>query len=59
VTMSGVQQRFGWNRERAASTVDALLKECMALVDDGAPDGERRYWLPAIMPNDDRASGAS
>ena len=60
MTMSGIEQRLGWNRERAASTVDAMLKECMALVDDGAPDGHRRYWLPAISPTDNvRARGGS
>ena len=50
VTVSGVEQRLGWNRERVASTLDALLSQQIALIDDGAKDGRRRYWLPAISP---------
>ena len=36
----------GWSSERADACLQQLLAEGQALVDDGAPDGERRFWFP-------------
>ena len=36
----------GWGAERADACLQQLLAEGQALVDDGAPGGERRFWFP-------------
>jgi len=55
VTMQEVQGGLGWDFTRAEQVLSGLLKEQMAMVDDGAPDGLRRYWFPCVsFPTGDR-----
>ncbi|PNW70123.1 hypothetical protein CHLRE_17g706650v5 [Chlamydomonas reinhardtii] len=38
----------GWSAGRADDTLQALTREGLAWVDDGAPDGVRLYWFPCL-----------
>jgi ESCRT-II complex subunit VPS22 len=38
--------------------LEALLKEGLAMVDDGAPGGERLYWFPALSGGSSGGGGA-
>ncbi|WIA20184.1 hypothetical protein OEZ85_006032 [Tetradesmus obliquus] len=40
----------GWSSQRCERVLAELLKEGMAMIDDGAPDKIRLYWFPALMP---------
>lgn len=40
--------KAGWNQTRAQDCLDGLLKEGLAMIDDGAPDGVRLFWFPAV-----------
>lgn len=39
-----------WDRARAQRACDALIRDGMAWLDADAPDGMRRYYLPALWP---------
>eukprot|EP00879_Flechtneria_rotunda_P020502 GHRR01021571.1.p1 GENE.GHRR01021571.1~~GHRR01021571.1.p1 ORF type:complete len:247 (+),score=73.94 GHRR01021571.1:298-1038(+) len=41
--------RAGWSHQRCNQVLEELLKEGLAMVDDGAPDGVRLYWFLALM----------
>jgi len=43
-----VERRLSWSSGRAADALETLLKEGLAMIDDGHPDGKRRYWFPCI-----------
>ncbi|GFR48530.1 hypothetical protein Agub_g10425 [Astrephomene gubernaculifera] len=40
----------GWPASRAEGVLQALMREGIAWVDDGAPDGVRLYWFPCLGP---------
>lgn len=48
VSLEGVMQERGWVRIRVVQALDTLLRDGFAMVDDGAPDGVRLYWLSAV-----------
>eukprot|EP00252_Welwitschia_mirabilis_P007804 TRINITY_DN1951_c0_g1_i2.p1 TRINITY_DN1951_c0_g1~~TRINITY_DN1951_c0_g1_i2.p1 ORF type:complete len:220 (-),score=45.92 TRINITY_DN1951_c0_g1_i2:299-958(-) len=48
VTMEEVQVSLSWSPGRTGDALDALLKEGLAMIDDGHPDGRRRFWFPCI-----------
>lgn len=50
VTQAGLQTSLGWTPSRAARSLETLLKEGMAWIDDQAKDGVRRYWFPSVRP---------
>lgn len=41
--------RAGWASQRCERVLAELLKEGLAMIDDGAPDKVRLYWFPALM----------
>eukprot|EP00899_Mesostigma_viride_P024472 jgi/Mesvir1/5209/Mv15340-RA.1 len=47
VTVHGLVQALGWTPGRVQDVLDSLLKEGLALVDDGAPDRVRQFWFPS------------
>lgn len=52
-------QRAGWQAERADQCLQQLLRDGMALIDDGAPDGVRLYWFPAVSSSGGSAGGGA
>jgi len=38
----------GWAAPRVAAALEALLRDGLAMVDDGAKDGVRLHWYPAL-----------
>lgn len=40
-----------WSDTRASETLSALLKEGLAMVDNGAPDGKPLMWFPCLQYN--------
>ena len=59
VTVAEVTERKAWVAGRATDALDALLKEGLAMIDDGDADGVRRYWFPCFDTMDDGAAVAS
>ncbi|KAI5058956.1 hypothetical protein GOP47_0025275 [Adiantum capillus-veneris] len=48
VTVEEVERALSWPHGRAIDSLEVLLKEGLAMVDDGDADGKRRYWFPCI-----------
>lgn len=48
VSKQDVMSRAGWTATRAEDVLQAMLKEGLAMVDDGAPDRVRLFWFPAV-----------
>ncbi|KAL3639952.1 hypothetical protein CASFOL_014920 [Castilleja foliolosa] len=46
VTVDEVERRLSWSSGRATDALETLLEEGLAMIDDGAKDGRRRYWFP-------------
>lgn len=54
VTLPQAMAQLQWSETRAEENLWALVKEGLALIDDGSPDGTRLYWFPLV----DTAPGA-
>ncbi|OAY68050.1 vacuolar protein sorting-associated protein 22 homolog 1 [Ananas comosus] len=50
VTVEQVQKALSWSSGRATDALETLLKEGLAMIDDGHRDGKRRYWFPCVAP---------
>ncbi|KAG0501518.1 hypothetical protein HPP92_001590 [Vanilla planifolia] len=48
VTVEEVEKRLSWPSGRAMDALETLLKEGLAMIDDGHKDGRRRYWFPCV-----------
>ncbi|KAF6261148.1 subunit of ESCRT-II complex [Scenedesmus sp. NREL 46B-D3] len=48
ISAAELASRVGWSSQRSERVLAELLKEGMAMVDDGAPDKVRLYWFPAL-----------
>lgn len=48
VTVEEVERELSWRSGRAIDALELLLKEGLAMVDDGDPDGKRHYWFPCV-----------
>ncbi|KAJ7571125.1 hypothetical protein O6H91_01G149900 [Diphasiastrum complanatum] len=48
VTSEEVQVSLMWHSGRVIDTLETLMKEGLAMVDDGHPDGIRRFWFPCV-----------
>lgn len=48
LSISDVCSKAGWAAKRAEDVLEALLREGLAMIDDGAPDRTRLYWFPAV-----------
>lgn len=48
VMVEEVETEFSWPYGRAVDSLEILLKEGLAMVDDGHSDGKRRYWFPCV-----------
>lgn len=46
-----LMQDLKWSETRASETVLALLKEGLAMIDKGAPDGKPLLWFPCLQYN--------
>ena len=41
-------QALNWSEVRRRETLQAMLKEELAMVDDQGPSGHRLYWFPCL-----------
>lgn len=48
VTIGNLVSELHWTADRATAACSALVRDGFAWVDDGAPDGVRRYYAPAV-----------
>jgi ESCRT-II complex subunit VPS22 len=48
VTVQEVENELTWKAGRALDALENLMREGLAMVDDGHPDGKRRYWFPCV-----------
>ncbi|XP_042406458.1 vacuolar protein sorting-associated protein 22 homolog 1-like isoform X2 [Zingiber officinale] len=48
VTIEELEKRLSWSSGRAIDALETLLKEGLAMIDDGHKDGKRRYWFPCV-----------
>ncbi|KAK1267973.1 hypothetical protein QJS04_geneDACA022883 [Acorus gramineus] len=48
VIVDEVEKRLSWSSGRAIDTLETLLEEGLAMIDDGHRDGRRRYWFPCV-----------
>ncbi|KAK3265517.1 Vacuolar protein sorting-associated protein SNF8 [Cymbomonas tetramitiformis] len=48
ITEKEVNENLGWPSRRFDLVMDGLLKDQVAMIDDGAPDHLRRYWFPCL-----------
>ena len=46
-----LMQNLQWSKTRASETLSGLLKEGLAMVDAGAPDGKALIWFPCLQYN--------
>ncbi|CAM6097855.1 unnamed protein product [Calypogeia fissa] len=53
VTVEDVQQSLSWTTGRVTDALEALLKEGLAMIDDGHPSGRRHYWFPCVSIAED------
>ncbi|KAF2912055.1 hypothetical protein DAI22_11g227266 [Oryza sativa Japonica Group] len=53
VTVEQVKRKFSWSTGRAIDVLETLLKEGLAMIDDGHRDGKRRYWFPCATLSSD------
>ena len=44
-----LMQKLRWSHTRATETLSNLLKEGLALLDEGSPDGKLLYWFPCLQ----------
>lgn len=44
-----LMQKLRWTRVRASDTLTNLLKEGLAMLDEGAPDGKPLFWFPCLQ----------
>ncbi|KAL3683962.1 hypothetical protein R1sor_001984 [Riccia sorocarpa] len=52
VTAEDIVNRFSWRRGRVVDALETLMKDGLVMVDDGHPDGKRRYWFPCVNTMD-------
>ncbi|XP_078173155.1 EAP30/Vps36 family protein [Carex rostrata] len=48
VTVDQLEQTLSWTSGRATDALQALLKEGLAMIDDGHRDRRLRYWFPCV-----------
>ena len=46
-----LMQSLKWSDTRASETLSAVLKEGLAMLDTGAPDGKPLTWFPCLQYN--------
>lgn len=51
--------RAGWARERCDKVLAELLREGLAMIDDGDPSGQRLYWFPALAATSSSSAAAA
>ncbi|VAI37507.1 unnamed protein product [Triticum turgidum subsp. durum] len=56
VTVEQVEKEFLWSTGRAIDALETLLKEGLAMIDDGHRDGKRRHWFPCVTLRSDASS---
>ncbi|CAN6460193.1 unnamed protein product [Victoria cruziana] len=57
VTVEEVEKNLGWPHGRVIDALETLLKEGLAMVDDGHRDRKRRYWFPCVASISASATG--
>lgn len=53
-----LMQKLRWNQTRASETLSNLLKEGLAMLDEGAPDGKPLFWFPCLQNSGQAATSA-
>ncbi|CAD6218449.1 unnamed protein product [Miscanthus lutarioriparius] len=53
VTVEQVEREFSWSTGRAIDALETLLKEGLAMIDDGHRDDKQRYWFPCVTVSSD------
>lgn len=48
VSPADLAARAVWGKERCDKVLSEMLREGLAMIDDGAPDRVRLYWFPAL-----------
>ncbi|XP_010268373.1 PREDICTED: vacuolar protein sorting-associated protein 22 homolog 1 isoform X1 [Nelumbo nucifera] len=48
VTVEEVERQLSWSSGRVTDCLETLLKEGLAMIDDGHKDRKRRYWFPCV-----------
>ncbi|KAJ3692732.1 hypothetical protein LUZ60_011827 [Juncus effusus] len=48
VTVDQLERNLSWTSGRAIDALQTLLKEGLAMIDDGHKDGKRRFWFPCV-----------
>ncbi|CAG9461983.1 unnamed protein product [Pedinophyceae sp. YPF-701] len=49
-SVAALCRELGWEEYRAEDVLRATLRDGLAMLDEGAPDGERLYWFPSLFP---------
>ena len=44
-----LMQKLRWSHTRASETLANLLKEGLAMLDEGSPHGKLLYWFPCLQ----------
>lgn len=53
-----LMQTLRWTKTRASETLSNLLKEGLAMLDEGAPDSKPLFWFPCLQ-NSGQLAGSS
>ena len=53
-----LMQDLNWTETRASETLSALLKEGLAMVDNGTPDGKPWTWFPCLQSSSQPVAAA-
>lgn len=48
VSAEEIENRYGWTKGRVMDALNTLLKEGLAMIDDGHSNGKRHYWFPCV-----------
>lgn len=51
-------QALRWEELRMHNTLEGLLKEGLAMVDDQGPNNQRLYWFPCLEGSGQTATAA-
>lgn len=48
ISAAALSSKASWSSERCDKVLSEMLREGLAMIDDGAPGGDRLYWFPAL-----------
>lgn len=59
ISKQQLMSRAGWSDHRVEGCLTSLLKDGLAMIDDGAADGVRLFWFPALSSSSSSSSQAA